>query len=125
MRIAELARDFSYEKDLAFFVVQISMSKAEFDMLTEKEKMFIRKEHENKFVSETTWMRNAVLNAEANINRKKGKKFIELFPVKIRADRDYNHNAIKNVLEIEERNGKGWVDLIYRANGLKTPKKGG
>lgn len=121
--MAELARDFSYERDLAFFVVQVGMSRTEFDLLTEKEKMFIRKEHENKFIHDTTWLRNAVLNAEANINRKKGKKFIELFLKKTRkADKDYNDNAITNILEMEEQKGKGWVDRVYQANGMKKPR---
>ncbi|WP_419955941.1 phenylalanine racemase [Neobacillus niacini] len=97
------------------------MSRTEFDMLTEKEKMFIRKEHENKFMSDTTWLRNAVLNAEANINRKKNKRFIELFPKNNKADKEYNQNAVKNILEIEKTNGKGWVDLVYKANGMKKP----
>lgn len=104
------------------------MSRAEFDMLTEKEKMFIRKEHENKFISDTTWLRNAVLNAEANVNRKKGKKFIDLFPKKQKADKEYNQNAIETVLEIERIKGKSWVDKVYSANGMKTPtqiQKGG
>lgn len=83
--------------------------------------MFIRKEHENKFLSDTTWFRNAMLNAEANINRKKGKRFIELFPRKHKADKEYNKNAVKNILEMEERNGKVWVDLVYKANGMKKP----
>lgn len=120
--MAELARDFSYERDLAFFVVQVGMSRTEFDLLTEKEKMFIRKEHENKFIHDTTWLRNAVLNAEVNINRKKGKKFIELFLKKTRkADKDYNDNAITNILEMEEQKGKGWVERVYQANGMKKP----
>lgn len=124
----ELAKDYSYERDLAFFVVQIGMSRKEFDLLTEKEKMFIRKEHENKFISSTTWLRNAVLNAEANVNRKKGKKFIELFPKKQKVDKEYNVNAIENVLEIERVKGKSWVDKVYSANGMKKPnpaKEGG
>lgn len=111
--------------DLAFFVVQIGMSRAEFDMLTEKEKMFIKKERENRFISDTTWTRNAVLNAEANVNRKKNKKFIELFPKKYKADKEYNEIAVQTILEMEERNGKSWVDLVYKTNGMKTPKKGG
>lgn len=97
------------------------MSRTEFDMLTEKEKMFIRKEHENKFISDTTWMRNALLNAEANINRKKNKRFIDLFPKKGKADKEYNENAVKNMLEMEETKGKSWVDLVYKANGMKKP----
>ncbi|MFP7202216.1 phenylalanine racemase [Lysinibacillus halotolerans] len=104
------------------------MSRREFDMLTEKEKMFIKKAHENKFISDTTWMRNAVLNAEANVNRKKGKKFIELFPKKQVADKEYNENSINNILQMEEEKGKGWVDLVYKANGMKKPipnKEGG
>lgn len=116
-----MARDFSYEKDLAFFVVQTGLSRSEFDMLTEKEKMFIRKEHENKFIKDTTWMRNAVLNAEANINRKKNKRFIDLFPKKNKADKEYNENAVKSILEMEEHNGKSWVDQVYKANGMKKP----
>jgi len=125
IKLSELARDFSYERDLAFFVVQIGMSRAEFDMLTEKEKMFIRKEHENKFLSDTTWLRNAVLNAGANINRKKGKKFIELFPKKAnKVDKEYNKTAVQTILVMEQKNGKSWVDKVYKANGI-TPQKGG
>lgn len=126
MKIAELARDFSYERDLAFFVVNFHMPPDQFNMLTEKEKMFIRKEHENKFIKDTTWVRNAVLNAEGNANRKKGKSFIELFPKKLKADKEYNENAIKTVIEMEERNGKSWVDKVYKANGMKkpSPKRG-
>jgi hypothetical protein len=97
------------------------MSRTDFDNLTEKEKLFIRKEHENKFISDTTWLRNAVLNAEANINRGKNKKFIELFPRKLVANKEYNENAIKNIIEMEETNGKSWVDRIYKANGMKKP----
>ncbi|EOR25020.1 hypothetical protein A499_06450 [Niallia nealsonii AAU1] len=102
------------------------MSKSEFDSLTEVEKMFIRKAHENKFLKDTTWIRNAVLNAEANINRKKGKKFIDLFPKKAhKVDKDYNENAVKNILGMEEKKGKSWVEKIFKANRVKSPEKGG
>lgn len=116
-----MAKDYSYEMDLAFFVVQIGLSRTEFDLLTEKEKLFIRKEHENKFVSDTTWMRNAVLNAEANINRKKNKKFIDLFPKNQKADIEYNENAIQSITEMEQEKGKSWVEQIYKANGMEKP----
>ena len=120
MRLAELARDFSYEKDLAFFVVHFHMTPAEFGMLTEKEKMFIRKEHENKLISDTTWTRNAVLNAEANLNRKKHKRFIELFPKKpTKVDKEYNENAVKIIEEMDRNNGQGWIERILKATGMK------
>lgn len=101
------------------------MSRAEFEMLTEKEKKFIRKAHENKFIHDTTWLRNAVLNAEANVNRKKNARFKDLFPKKQVADKEYNENAIENILEMEKEKGKSWVDRVYAANGMKTPQKGG
>jgi hypothetical protein len=125
IRKAELAKPFKHEMDLAFFVVQIGMSPSEYYKLTEKEKMFIRKEHEHKFIYDTTWLRNAVLNAEANINRKKGKKFIDLFPKKAhKVDKEYNESAVNTILRMEKK-GKSWVDRIFKANRIKSPKKGG
>ncbi|KIO62139.1 hypothetical protein B4065_3359 [Caldibacillus thermoamylovorans] len=126
MRIAKLAEPFQNEMELAFFVVEIGMSKKEYESLTETEKMFIRKRHEQKFINETTWARNAVLNGVNNAMRKKGKKFIDLFPKKQpRADKEYNENAVKTILTMEEKKGKVWVDLIYKRNGQKPPQKGG
>lgn len=96
------------------------MAPAEFGMLTEKEKMFIRKEHENKLISDTTWTRNAVLNAEANLNRKKQKRFIELFPKKpTKVDKEYNENAVKIIEEMDRNNGQGWIEKILKATGMK------
>lgn len=118
---AELASDFRDEIDLAFFVVNLQMSVSDYHSLTETERMFIRKAYEQKFMSDTTWMRNAVLNAEANVNRKKSKKFIDLFPKKQKADKEYNENAIQNILEMEEEQGKSWVDKVYKANGMQKP----
>ena len=90
--------------------------------MTETEKMFIRKAHEQKFISDTTWKRNAVLNAEANVNRGKNKKFIDLFPKQqARADKDYNENAIAVIEEMEREQGKSWVDKVFQANGMKKP----
>ena len=96
------------------------MTPAEFGMLTEKEKMFIRKEHENKLISDTTWTRNAVLNAEANLNRKKHKRFIELFPKNpTKGDKEYNENAVKIIEEMDRNNGQGWIEKILKAAGMK------
>jgi len=127
LKMGKLAQPFTYERELAFFVVQVGLSIAEYDMLTEKEKMFIRKEYENKFVKDMTWLRNAVLNATVNANRKRNQPFRDLFPKKApKADKEYNEKVIQTVEEIEARNGKGWVELIYRQNGMKIPlQKGG
>lgn len=122
----KLAEPFQYEKELAFFVVKIGMSRKEFDQLTETEKMFITKEYENKFIHDTTWMRNAVLNATGNANRKKSAKFQELFPKKqAKADVEYNTKAAEVIERIEKKNGKGWVERILQRNGMKPSRKGG
>lgn len=111
--------------DLAFFVVNFGFSKKEYEELTESEKMFIKKEFENKTVRESTYLRDAVYNAVNNALRKKGAKFQELFKKKqAKADTEFNENAIEVVLELEEKNGKSWVDLIYEKNGLQKPKGG-
>lgn len=84
----------------------------------------MRKEYESKLVTDMTHIRNAVLNAVNNALRSKNKKFIELFKKKNeKADKEYNLKAIDVILEIEERNGKGWVDKILKASGFKKPQK--
>lgn len=110
--------------ELAFFIVEIGMSVSEYRQLTEIEKMFIRKRYEQKLINDTTWMRNAMLNAVNNALRKKGKKFIDLFPKKqTKADKEYNENAIEIIQKIEERDGKSWVNLIYERAGLRKPQR--
>lgn len=114
---AESYRD---EQDFAFFHVNFGTEREEYLKFTEVEKAFIRKEYEMKVVSENTHLRNAVFNAYINANRKKNKKFIELFTKKQeKADIEYNQNAMKTVEEMEKRDGKGWVDKLYRAIGMK------
>lgn len=91
--------------------------------------MFIHKAYEDKLITETTYTRNAVLNAVTNAMRKKRAKFVELFKHKQeKVDIDFNKSAEQTILEIEKRDGKSWVDKIYEANGRKRPqffKKGG
>ncbi|WP_239256920.1 phenylalanine racemase [Listeria ilorinensis] len=99
------------------------MSKQEFEVLTELEKHLILKEWENKIVFESTMMRNAVLNAELNVNRKKNSHFIELHKKRQqKADAHYNQNARQAIEENEAKEGKRWIEHIYQANGLRRPK---
>lgn len=112
--------------DLAFFVVNFGFSKREYLELTDKEKMFIRKEFERKTITDATYIRDAVFNAVSNALRKKGARFQELFKKKqAKADVEFNENAVSTVLEIEETGGKDWVRRIYEANGLKPPMRRG
>ncbi|CAG9621091.1 phenylalanine racemase [Sutcliffiella rhizosphaerae] len=126
LRLKKLAEPFLEEKELAFFVVHIGLSPKDYSQLTNLEKLFISKEYENKFISSTTWTRNAVLNGVANARRNKGKKFIDLFPKKqAKADLEYNENVIEAISRMENKNGKGWVDRVYEKLGFKDFKKGG
>lgn len=69
-----------------------------------------------------THLRNAVLNAINNALRKKGKRFIDLFNKKnVKVDVEFNENAIEIIQEIEETEGKGWVDLLYERANLRRP----
>ncbi|MBC1823631.1 phenylalanine racemase [Listeria seeligeri] len=120
---SEVNNDFELEKQLAFFVVNFHMTKHDFEELTEVEKNFIMKEWENKVIFESTMLRNAVLNAEQNLNRKRNSRFIDLHKKRQKkADVNYTVNALQTISENEAQEGKGWIDRIYQANGLSRPK---
>ncbi|EPF1794469.1 phenylalanine racemase [Listeria monocytogenes] len=119
----EMNHDFDLEKQFAFFVVNFQMSKRDFEELTEVEKNFIMKEWENKVIFESTMLRNAVLNAEQNLNRKRNSRFIDLHKKRQKkADVNYTVNALQAIFENEAKEGKAWIDRIYGANGLRRPK---
>lgn len=69
-------------------------------------------------------MRNAVLNAVSNALRKKNARFRELWKKVTRPiDKEQAEENVKVVQEIEEKEGKGWIDKILRANGFVRRKK--
>lgn len=114
------AESYREEQDFAFFHVNFGTTREEYLKLTELEKAFIRKEYEKKVVADNTHIRNAFYNAYTNANRKKNQRFQELFKKKQeKADVEYNKNAIEVIEEMEKRDGKGWVEKLYRAAGLK------
>ena len=96
--------------------------------LTPAERLFIRKAHETRTVQETTLLRDAVMNAEYNVNRKKGKPFKKLWNRIIsltQAERKDKRKDIEKIREIEKREPeKNWIRRIYEANGW-VKKKGG
>ena len=64
-----------------------------------------------------------MLNAVSNALRKKNARFRELWK-KIQApvDMELAKENICIVAEIEEKEGKGWVDKILQANGIRREK---
>lgn len=106
--------------DFAFFAVNLHYSRADYNALTPTEKAFIYKAWEDKTVSDSTLIRDAVLNAVSNAFRKKHSPFKKLWKkLQQKADTEKAKDDIKIALEIEEKEGKGWVDRIYKAAGLK------
>ncbi len=111
--------------DFAFFAVNFGYSKADYEALTPREKIFLLKAWENKLVSDTTFIYNAVFTASYNVNRGKRKRALKLWrKARVqKADVDVISENLGIIREVEAREGKGWVDLIYERNGLKKPER--
>ena len=106
--------------DFAFFAVNFHYSKDDYNALTPAEKAFIFKAWEDKTVSDSTMLRDAVLNAVSNALRKKGKKFKKLWKRKQeKADLEIVRDNYKIIMEVEAKEGKAWIDKVLRANGLR------
>lgn len=111
--------------DFAFFVANFGYSKSDYESLTRKEKAFIYKAWENKLVSDNTYLYHAVFTAVYNATRQKRKRALKLWrksKVK-KADSETVSENLEIVREVESKEGKTWVDKIYKANGLKKPGK--
>lgn len=74
-------------------------------------------------MSDTTFIYNAVFTAMYNVNRKKNKRALKLWrKAKVqKADMEVIHDNLRIIKEVEEREGKSWIDLIYQKNGMKKP----
>jgi len=121
----EMAEQYQDDIDFAFFVVNFHYTKADYDALTMRQKAFIFKAWEDKLVSDTTHIRNAVFNAVYNVMRRKNKPFLKLWK---KASKKADETIVKdnmNIIKQAERNDGDWVLKIYKANGIKPPRKEG
>ena len=121
----KLAEPYRRDLDFAFFAVNLGYSKSEYGELTPREKAFIYKAWENKRVSDTSFMYNAVFTAVYNVNRGKNKRALKLWhkPRVQKADMETVRENMAVIQEVEAKEGKGWIDLIYQKNGLKRPER--
>lgn len=87
--------------------------------------MFLRKAWEDKIISDSYMIYNAVFTAFYNVSRKKNKKALKLW--KKNKGRKANEEVVaqnmKIIREVEQKEGKEWIEIILKANGLK--RKGG
>lgn len=120
----KLAKPFSKEIDFAFFVANFGYTKADYNALTEREKMFIMKAWEEKQVLQTALINKAVSNAVCNALRKKNSRAMPLWKKKPKkANKEQSKALISDIEKIEKTQGKFWVDKIYKANGIKREVK--
>lgn len=123
---SEVAEPYKDTLEFAFFAANFGYSKKDYEELTPAEKAILKKAWEDKIVSDSYAIYNAVYTATYNVNRKKGKKALKLFKKNRKAhkvDTQKARNDMQTILEIEEKEGKGWVDRVYKAAGLKRRKE--
>lgn len=121
----KIAEPYQKEIDFAFFAVNFGYSKSDYEALTPREKVFIYKAWENKQVSDTTFLYNAVFTAMYNVNRGKNKRALKLWrKAQVqKADMKIVQNNLNTIFEIERNESEDWIELIYKKNGLKKPER--
>lgn len=122
----EIAKPYQREIDFAFFVANFGYSKADYDAITPKEKAFIYKAWENKTISDSYLLYNAVFTAVYNANRPKRKKPLKLWKKRGQriVDMETINENLKIVKQIDQQEGDSWVRKVYQANNIPF-KKGG
>ena len=122
----EQAEDARYQsvQDFAFFAANFGYRKADYLALTPTEKRFLIKAYEERVVADSTLLAAAVSNAVGNVLRKKGKPAHKLWRKHPkRSDTAERQHVTKIAEQIEAKEGKSWVAMVYQANGIR--KKGG
>ena len=116
-----IAKPYQKEIDFAFFAVNFGYSKSDYESMTPKEKAFIYKAWEEKIVSDSFRIYNAVFTAVYNVNRKKGKRALKLWKkAKVKkADMNTVQENMEVIKEVEANEGKSWINTIYRRNGME------
>lgn len=107
-------------------MTEFHFTKADYESLTPAEVAFIMKAWEDKLVRDTTYNRDAVLNAVVNGLRKKRQKFRKLWRKAGTMTEDQQtdmRQKIRTIEKIEKESGKGWLDIILKNAGIR--RKGG
>lgn len=107
-------------------MTEFHFSKAEYEALTPAEIQFIMKAWEDKTVRDTTYVRDAVLNAIVNGLRKKRQKFRKLWKKAGMMTEDKQMDMkqkLQAIEEIEKKSPKNWIEKILENAGLR--RKGG
>ncbi len=120
-----IAKPFQQEIDFAFFASNFGYSKSDYEAVTRKELAFLRKALENRMITQTTMLYNAIYTAVYNAMRPKNKRALPLWRKRRmkKANTEIVTENLRVVQEVESREGKEWVRRIYQANGLTPPER--
>lgn len=111
-------RELNNKRSFAFFAVEFGYSKKDYNELTPTERALILKEWENKKMRDTELIRNAVLNAISNSMRKKGARFVELWPKEQAPKNGAKMSEMLETAEEANRNDGDWYSKILKDNGF-------
>ena len=120
-----MAKPYRRDMDFAFFAANFGFSRREYEELTPREINFLYKAWENRAVSDSYLIYNAVFTAVYNANRPKRKRALKLWKKnKVRkANMETVQENLQIVREVENNEGMDWVKKIYETNGMKYPGK--
>ena len=120
----EEAKPYQNDMDFAFFASNFGFSKRDYNEMTRREIAFLLKAYETRTVEMTQYLYNAVYTAVYNAMRGKNKRALKLWHKRKtqKADMETIQENINIVMDVESKEGKGWVDIVLAANGIK---KGG
>lgn len=115
------AKPYRNDMDFAFFAVNFGYTKADYNALTPREVRFIYKAYEDRIVSQSYLIYNAVYTAFYNVNRSKRKRALKLFKKKAaRVDKATQQENLEAVMESQKNDGD-WVARLYKENGFIIP----
>lgn len=111
------AKPYRKDMDFAFFAANFGFSKSDYEELSPREIHFLHKAYEDKIVSQSYLIYNAVFTAFYNVNRPKRKKALKLWRKNAgKADEKTAKENIQTALESNINDGK-WIEKLYREAG--------
>lgn len=113
------AEPYRKDMDFAFFAVNFGFSKSEYEELTPREINFLYKAYENRMVSQSYMLYNAVFTAMYNVNRPKNRRMLKLFHKQKtqKADMQVVEDNMRIVEETDINDGN-WLERLYRESGI-------
>ena len=110
--------------DFAFFAANFGCSKSDYEELTPREINFLYKAFENRMISQSYMIYNAVFTAMYNANRPKNKRMLKLFQKQRTqaADMQIVDDNLQIVKQADINDGNG-LERLYKENGILMQRR--